>query len=71
MALEITRGDKDPEPHIMEDYLHRTDWPKWKEAMQVELSLFDKQEVFGPVVFTPEDVNLVGCKRVFVQKLNE
>ena len=36
-----------------------------------ELNSLTKQEVFGPVVQTPEDVKLVGYKWVFVRKHNE
>ena len=39
VALDIIRNDEDPEPQNVEESQHRTDWPKWKEAMQVELNL--------------------------------
>ena len=71
VALDITQSDEDPEPHTVEECRHRNDWPKWKEAIQNELNSLDKREVFGPVVPTPEDVNPVGYKWVFVRKRNE
>ena len=46
----------------MEECRHRNDWPKGKEAMQVELNSLTKLEVFGPVVQTPEDVKPIGYK---------
>ena len=55
----------------MEECHHRNDQPKWKEVIQVELNSLTKQEVFGPIIQTPEDVKLVGYKWVFVQKHNE
>ena len=39
--------------------------------MQIELNSLTKQEVFGPVVQTPEDVKPVGYKWVFARKRNE
>ncbi|RVW88003.1 Retrovirus-related Pol polyprotein from transposon TNT 1-94 [Vitis vinifera] len=71
--LKIVRSqnDEDPEPRNVEEYRHRNDWPKWKEAIQAELNSLTKQEVFGPVVQTPEDVKPVGYKWVFVRKRNE
>nr|CAN71103.1 hypothetical protein VITISV_000038 [Vitis vinifera] len=40
-------------------------------SRDAELNSLTKQEVFGPVVQTPEDVNPVGYKWVFVRKRNE
>ena len=71
MASDIIRNDEDPEPRNVEECRHRNDWPKWKEAMQIELNSLTKQEVFGPVVQTPEDVKPVGYKWVFARKRNE
>jgi hypothetical protein len=47
------------------------DWPKWKEAIQEELTSLAKRKVFGPIVQTPEDVKPVGYKWVFIRKRNE
>ena len=66
MALDIIRNDENPEPQNVEECQNRNDWPKWKEAMQVELNLSIKLEVFGHVVQTPKDVKPVGYKWVFV-----
>ena len=55
----------------MEECRLRNDWPKWKEAIQPELNSLTKQEVFGPVVQTPEDVKPVEYKWIFVRKRNE
>ncbi|RVW81532.1 Retrovirus-related Pol polyprotein from transposon TNT 1-94 [Vitis vinifera] len=71
VASDIIRNDEDPEPRNVEECRHRNDWPKWKEAIHAELNSLTKQEVFGPVVQTPEDVKPVGYKWVFVQKRNE
>ena len=49
----------------------RKDWPKWKEAIEKELSSLNKHEVFGPVVRTPEGTKPVGYKWVFVRKRND
>ena len=47
------------------------DWPQWKEAIQTELNLLTKREVFGPVVQTSGNIKPVGYKWVFVKKRNE
>ena len=61
MAHDIIRNDKDPKPRNVEECRHRNDWPKWKEVMKVKyLNLLTKREVFGLVLQTLEDVNLVG-----------
>ena len=49
----------------------RNDWPKWKEAIQTELNLLTKQEVFGPIVQTSGNIKPVGYKWLFVKKRNE
>ena len=49
----------------------RNDWPKWKNAIQVELALLEKCEVFEPIIWTPEGIKPVGYKWVFVRKRNE
>ena len=63
--------DNDPEPRSIDECRQRNDWPKWKEAIQVELNSLSKREVFGPIVPTPEGIKPVGHKWVFVRKRNE
>ena len=60
MATEILNDDY--EPHNLNDCRQRSDWPKWKEAIQAELASLTKRKVFGPIVQTPEDVKPVGYK---------
>ena len=62
MASNIIRNDEDHKPQNMKECRHRNDWPKWKEAIQAKLNSLTKQEVFGPVVQTPENVKPVGYK---------
>ena len=71
VASDIIRNDEDPKPRNMEECRHRNDWPKWKEAIQAKLNSLKKQEVFGHVVQTPEDIKPIGYKWVFVQKNND
>ena len=54
--------DDDFEPKSVDECRQRNDWPKWKEAIQVELKSLEKREVFGPVVRTPKDVRPMGHK---------
>ena len=60
VATEILNDDC--EPHNIDDCRQRFDWPKWKEAIQAELTSLTKRKVFGPIVPTPEDVKPVGYK---------
>jgi hypothetical protein len=70
VATEIIISD-DVEPHSVDECQRRDDWPKWKQAIQVELDSLTKRKVFGPVVPTPPHVKPVGFKWVFVRKRNE
>ena len=63
--------DEDPEPQSMAECQKRSDWVKWKEAIEMELRSLKKRQVFGPVAHTPPNVSLVGYKWVFVRKRNE
>ena len=71
VALDITRSDEDNEPRSVEECRRRDDWPLWKGAMQVELDSLAKRKVFGPIIQTPEGIQPVGYKWVFVRKRNE
>jgi len=50
IALKITRSDENLEPQTIEECRCRHDWPKWKEAIHVELDYLTKRKVFRPVV---------------------
>ena len=50
VALDLIRNDEDPEPQNVEEWRNRNDWPKWKEAIHVELNLLMKRDAFRPVV---------------------
>ena len=55
----------------MAEYKRRSDWNKWKEAIEAELSSLKKRMVFTDVIPTPPRVYTVGFKWVFLQKRNE
>jgi hypothetical protein len=40
----------------------RSDWNKWKEAIEVELASLTKREVFSSVISTPPKTFPVGFK---------
>jgi hypothetical protein len=61
----------DPDPKSMVECQQRSDWNKWKEAVDSELSSLKKREVFTAVIPTPPRVHPVGFKWVFVRKWNE
>jgi len=71
VAIEIMQQGEDVEPKSVNECRQRNDWPKWKDAIQAELTSLEKREVFGPIVRTPEGVKPVGYKWVFVRKRNE
>ena len=71
IAVHVTEYDDDIEPRSLAECKRRDDWPKWNEAIGVELDSLLKREVFGPVVQTPEGVKPVGYKWVFIRKRNE
>ena len=70
VAVEINDESDDLEPRSVEECRQRNDWPKWKDAIQVELNSLSKREVFGPVVQIPKGVKPVGYRWVFVRKRN-
>jgi hypothetical protein len=49
----------------------RSDWNKWKEAIEAELASLTKREVFSSVIPTPPKIFPVGFKCVFIRKRNE
>ncbi|XP_070054714.1 uncharacterized mitochondrial protein AtMg00820-like [Nicotiana tomentosiformis] len=63
--------DEDLEPKSVDECRQRNDWPKWKDAIQPELTSLAKREVLGPVVQIPNGVKLVDYKWVFVRKRND
>jgi hypothetical protein len=61
----------DPDPKTMAECKKRSDWNKWKEAIEAELNSLKKRKVFTDVMPTPPKIFPVGFKWVFVQKRNE
>ena len=58
----------DYEPRSIIECRQRQDWPKWEEAIQIELSSLAKRDVFGPIAQTFKIVKPVGYKWVFFSK---
>jgi hypothetical protein len=61
----------DPDPKTMAECKQRSDWIKWKEAIETELDSLRKREVFSNVVPTPPRTYPVRFKWVFIRKQNE
>jgi len=59
---------KDPEPKSMAECRKRSDWDKWKEAIDAELASLAKREVFSSMIPTHPKTFPVGFKWVFVRK---
>ena len=51
--------DEDPEPKSMAECRKRSDWVKWKEAIETELRSLKKRQVFGPVAPTPSKYSML------------
>ena len=49
----------------------RSDWDKWKIAIETEIASLYKRKVFSAVLSTPPGILPVGYKWVFVRKRNE
>jgi hypothetical protein len=49
----------------------RSDWDKWKVAIETEIASLNKRKVFLAVMPTPPSIFPVGYKWVFVRKRNE
>jgi hypothetical protein len=62
ITLEVLKDNEDLEPTLVKECCHRSDWPKWKDAIQLELNSIAKHEVFGLVVQTPEGTKLIEYK---------
>jgi hypothetical protein len=63
--------DDQEEPKSIEEAKERSDWPKWKEAIDSETKSLEKRKVFGEVKEVPLDQTLVGFKWVLNRKRNE
>jgi hypothetical protein len=61
----------DPDPKTMAECKGRSDWNKWKEAIEDELNSLKKRKVFTDVIPTPPRIFLVRFKWVFIRKRNE
>ena len=51
VAFEIIEENEDHEPKSIDECRHRNDWPKWKDAIQTELSSLEECLVFD-LLFT-------------------
>ncbi|GLT35869.1 hypothetical protein SLA2020_102850 [Shorea laevis] len=71
IANDIVNENGDLEPKSIEECQQRSDWPKWKDAIQAKLKSLEKRQVFGSIVQTSNNVKPVGYKWVFVRKRNE
>jgi hypothetical protein len=61
----------DPDPKTMVECKGRSDWNKWKEAIEAKLNSLKKRKVFTEVIPTPHRIFPVGFKWVFIQKRNK
>jgi hypothetical protein len=64
MAVQIEDGTSDDDPKTLAQAMARPDWSEWEKAMEEELALMAKYEVWD-VVDEPDDTNIVGSRWVF------
>ena len=64
MASAPDTGIADDDPKNLAEAMERSDWPEWKKAMDEEIALMAKYDVWDEVDH-PDDANLVGCRWVF------
>src|SRR6266540_5892267 len=67
----ISALQPDSEARTMAECIKRSDWIKWKEAIEAELLSPKKREVFTAVMATPRNTFLVRSKWIFVRKRNK
>ena len=63
MATAIAESEA-MDPQSLEEARRRRDWPRWEEAIKVELDVLKKAGTWG-VVERPRGRNVVECKWVF------
>jgi hypothetical protein len=64
MAVEIENGISDDDPKTLAEAKERPDWPEWEKAMEEQLALMKKYDVWDEVD-EPEDTNIFGSRWVF------
>ena len=64
MASSPTIDVTDDDPKTLAEAMERSDWADWQKAMEEELSLMAKYDVWD-VVDQPMDTNIIGCRWVF------
>ncbi len=60
-----------PDRKTMAECKRRSDWNKWKEAIEAELNSLKKRKMFTEVIPTPHRIFPVEFKWVFIQKRNK
>ena len=64
MVSSPTIDVTDDDPRTLAEVMERSDWADWQKAMEEELSLMAKYDVWD-VVDQPMDTNIIGCRWVF------
>ena len=63
-AVFVTIQDVDGNPKSLEDVRSRMDWPKWQEAINIEMKTLKNAGTWHKVV-RPQGKNIIDCKWVF------
>jgi hypothetical protein len=61
-------NEEDYVPKLQKSVCTEINWPKWKNTLKAELDSLERWNIFGHVMLTPKNVNLVGYKWVFIIK---
>jgi hypothetical protein len=59
------------DPKTMAECKGRSDWNKWKEAIESELNSLKKRKMFTDVIPTSPRIFSIRFKWIFIQKRNE
>ena len=49
IAENLSCEKDDPEPRTIQEAMRRSDWPKWKAAIEEEYASLNKRQVLGPI----------------------
>ena len=63
----LAQQNQDFDSSTVAQAMRRSDWPKWKDAMDAELESFFTLKVWEYAKLPPK-VNLIKCKWIFVRK---
>ena len=65
----LAQQNQDLDPSTVAQAMRRSDWPKWKDAMDADFESFYTLKVWEYAKLPPQ-ANLIKCKWIFVRKFD-